>query len=68
MSALGMASWGTQCADKALGMSSIGVFCGGLGELNLPFDKFWEQDQMLREDEDLLLFVARAFIEVIRCR
>jgi len=27
MSALGMASLGTQCANKALGMASIGVFC-----------------------------------------
>jgi len=29
MSALGMASLGTQCEDKAIGMASLGVFCTG---------------------------------------
>jgi len=27
MSALGMASLGTQCANKALGMASLGIIC-----------------------------------------
>lgn len=36
MSALGMASLGTQCADKALGMASLGVFCDGVIEPEIP--------------------------------
>lgn len=36
MSALGMASLGTQCADKALGMASLGIFCDGVIEPEIP--------------------------------
>jgi hypothetical protein len=74
MSALGMASLGVQCEDKALGMASLGVFCvtviavpkDDIGKKSYPFvrhqivDEHWTMDQIQRDDEEVLAVIVAA--------
>ena len=74
MSALGMASLGTQCQNKALGMASLGVHCvaitaiveGGGGYISRTVVvPDWDRtkipyEHLVREDEELIALVIAA--------
>jgi len=73
MSALGMASLGTQCVDKALGQASLGVFCllviieevdeGGSGTGKIRSQKVslgTDPKSILRDDEEVLMIITMA--------
>ena len=80
MSALGMASLGTQCSNRALGMASVGVHCalavvrsrsgGGVKfrRITVPPGVNLDEvphEQLLREDEELIALVVAAIHEGI---
>lgn len=69
MSALGLATLGVQCSNKALGMASLGVFCDGVGEviktitsggalLTVAY-KPAEKDNTKHDDDFLIVLLTR---------
>lgn len=69
MSALGMASLGTQCSNVALGMASLGVFCdtviqvpdtgAGARRSRINQDAI-HRKRLLREDDELITIILSA--------
>lgn len=69
MSALGLASVGVQCEDKALGMASLGLFCGAAVIQEPEEHGSWSKrkreevlhhKRLVREDEELIAVVIAA--------
>jgi len=67
VSALGMASLGVLCNDRALGMASLGVFCPSGEEPNRTYDRFRDRykAQLAQEDEEMLALITM-FMRTIR--
>ena len=70
MSAIGLASLGVHCENRAIGMATLGVICGDVIDISLPGlgggrSKVPVQDinleQAFREDEEILLLVQSYF-------
>lgn len=72
MSALGLASLGVQCQDRALGMATLGVFCSETpgGAEGFDYESDYEiirrnRLRQLRREDDELLGVITAFLRML---